>query len=61
MDDKQFRCQRKARKQALLFVNKKKQKNFDFIMSHRAVAHGAKRSKSFLVLFFKKEHLPFYQ
>jgi hypothetical protein len=39
-------------------VNKRTQKNFDFSVCHRPVAHTRrKRSKSFLVLFFKKELL----
>jgi len=41
-------------KKGLLFVNKKKQKNFD---SRWRFQHHAKRRKSFLVLFFKKERL----
>jgi hypothetical protein len=42
------------RKKELLFVNKKKQKNFINLPSGR-FNDLAKRSKSFLVLFFKKE------
>jgi hypothetical protein len=50
---------REARKEALLFVNKKKQKNF--IRFSAGMFDGrAKRSESFLVLFFKKELLAFY-
>jgi hypothetical protein len=47
------------RKEELLFVNKKKQKNFNrFSAVH--VEHRAKRSKSFLVTFFQKSNgLPF--
>jgi hypothetical protein len=37
-------------------VNKKKQKNFIRFSAGR-FEHRAKRSKSFLVLFFKKERL----
>jgi hypothetical protein len=50
------RTGRRQGKQALLFVNKKKQKNF-INLSSGLVQHRAKRSKSFLVLFFKKELL----
>jgi hypothetical protein len=39
-------------------VNKKKQKNFIRFSAGR-FQHRAKRSKSFLVLFFKKELLDF--
>jgi hypothetical protein len=46
-----------ARKEALLFVNKKKQKNF-FNLDRAGETTQAQRSKSFLVLFFKKEPLP---
>jgi hypothetical protein len=50
-------------KQTLLFVNKKKQKNF-FRFARLPFATGrengtVQRSKSFLVLFFKKEPLSF--
>jgi len=49
----------KEGKKALLFVNKKKQKNFIHFCSG-LFQHRAKRSKkSILVLFFKKELLPF--
>jgi hypothetical protein len=46
----------KAGKEDVLFVNKKNQKNF-ICFSAGLVQHRAKRSKSFLVLFFKKELL----
>jgi hypothetical protein len=42
--------------EALLFVNKKKQKNFVLAGVGNAVA-TARRTKSFLLLFFKKERL----
>jgi hypothetical protein len=45
-------------KKELLFVNKKKQKNF-MSFSAGMFQRRAKRSKSFLVLFFKKELLAF--
>jgi hypothetical protein len=51
-----FRYERRQGKQELLFVNKKKQKNF-IRFSAGLFSHRAKRSKSFLVLFFKKERL----
>jgi hypothetical protein len=49
-------------KQALLFVNKKKQKNF-INAGAEVLATGSLKctdqiNKSFLVLFFKKERLP---
>jgi hypothetical protein len=47
---------RLKQKQALLFVNKKKQKNF-INFAFGPFQQRAKRSKSFLVLFFKKELL----
>jgi hypothetical protein len=47
------------RKQALLFVNKKKQKNF-VNLGRRRFQQVAKRTKSFLLLFFKKEVLAFF-
>jgi hypothetical protein len=46
----------KKGKQELLFVNKKKQKNFNYFCAG-LFQRRAKRSKSFLVLFFKKELL----
>jgi len=45
----------KGRKKALLFVNKKKQKNFIHLRL-RPFHHLAKRSKVFLVLFFQKKN-----
>jgi hypothetical protein len=44
-----------SRKQGLLFVNKKKQKNFINFSTGR-LQHRAKRSKSFLVTFFQKSN-----
>jgi hypothetical protein len=41
-------------KEALLFVNKKKQKNF-MSLHHAAATPVAQINRSFLVLFFKKE------
>jgi hypothetical protein len=50
------------RKKALLFVNKKKQKNFIYspaVPFDSASSNGTSQSrKRFLVLFFKKEPLP---
>jgi len=44
---------------ALLFLKKKRQKNFfmlvRWLLDHRGDAPPAKKSKGFLVLFFKKE------
>jgi len=40
-------------------VNKKQQKNFDLFLSRACFTTWASRSKSFLVLFFKKELLSF--
>jgi hypothetical protein len=44
----------------LLFVNKKKQKNFDFsgVWALSATLPMARQSKSFLLLFSKKEVVP---
>jgi len=44
------------KRKALLFVNKKKQKNFDFLATLLKPAPPPTH-KSFLVLFFKKEPL----
>jgi len=44
------------RKEGLLFVNKKKQKNFDNL-DHAGLTGTGPINKSFLVLFFKKERL----
>jgi len=41
----------------LLFVNKKKQKNFDSLNAKPLKQATHQRSRSFLVLFFKKEPL----
>jgi hypothetical protein len=45
----------------LLFVNKKKQKNFDFFRPEAVAAPTpmSQHKKSFLLLFFKKEVLGF--
>jgi hypothetical protein len=44
-------------KKALLFVNKKKQKNFDLLGALAPPLPQPALSKSFLLLFFKKEAL----
>jgi hypothetical protein len=42
-------------KEALLFVNKKKQKNFDFFVGLRPVSHSPEgEQKSFWFFFFRK-------
>jgi hypothetical protein len=46
-------------KKDLLFVNKKKQKNFSSIGFGVEVPPRSKRMKVFLILFFKKEHAYF--
>ena len=51
------------RKKALLFLKKKKQKNFNDRLRpwwHHLATRGEARDKSFLVLFFKKNILPFF-
>jgi alpha-beta hydrolase superfamily lysophospholipase len=48
-----------GRKQELLFVNKKKQKNFDLRGAVASALPKPQRGKSFLLLFFKKEALAF--
>jgi hypothetical protein len=52
----------KRRKQALLFVNKKKQKNFDFFdMSAAGVSQARSGAKVFWFFFSKKNiFLPLY-
>jgi hypothetical protein len=45
-------------KQALLFLQKKKQKNSCFLLALAPPSPQPAVSKSFLVLFFKKERLP---
>jgi len=45
------------RKEALLFVNKKKQKNFICFWPLAVPTPREAEQKSFLVLFFKKERL----
>jgi hypothetical protein len=45
--------------QALLFVNKKKQKNFDLLRAVATPTPMPPRIKSFLLLFFKKEVLSY--
>jgi hypothetical protein len=47
-------------KKALLFLQKKKQKNSYLRRALAPDGHEPKVSKSFLLLFFKKEALPFY-
>jgi hypothetical protein len=42
-------------KQALLFVNKKKQKNFDFLMWLRTVGHTREAEQKFFWFFFFKK------
>jgi hypothetical protein len=49
----------KQRKQALLFLKKKKQKNFYFPRAVALPSPTPPMSKSFLLLFFKKEALAF--
>jgi hypothetical protein len=46
-------------KEELLFVNKKKQKNFMNFRPCQFCKLRPKTSQSFLLLFFKKEVLPF--
>jgi hypothetical protein len=46
-------------KQALLFVNKKKQKNFGSLKHLTPVVALPKGIRSFLLLFFKKEVLSY--
>jgi hypothetical protein len=46
-------------KQALLFLQKKKQKNSYLLRTVALDGQTSARRKSFLVLFFKKEPLPF--
>jgi len=47
----------KRRKKELLFVNKKKQKNFNYFWPRAVPTPREAEQKSFLVLFFKKERL----
>jgi hypothetical protein len=46
-------------KEALLFVNKKKQKNFDFLAARATLWKHPPFSRSFSVFFFKKELLAY--
>jgi len=50
---------KKARiKKSLLFLKKKKQKDFYPFLPRLTEQHRQQMGKSFLVLFFKKERLP---
>jgi hypothetical protein len=49
-----FRSESKTRKKELLFVNKKKQKNFDFFDVASPVPQGCEAEQKFFGSFFQK-------
>jgi hypothetical protein len=61
--DQGNRVKRGPEKERPSFFEKKKQKTFDFFDLAADLSHMQRgkvpKNKSFLVLFFKKEHLPF--
>jgi hypothetical protein len=54
------RLEKQKAKEALLFVNKKKQKNFDYLKPRPRSSPNPQENRSFLLLFSKKKRfLPF--